>query len=148
MANPQQAIDNLHNTDSYAIPRGSHAWRRKLVRACGYACVHVCMRAYVCVWCTYACTRGGVHVFVCMQMCMRACVCECMRACSVLEKFRAVVKDRKKKKAVEEAPKPAAFARNQYGGVRPGVGQKVSGLDAAQQLRIHLGLTGSRDLTK
>jgi hypothetical protein len=57
-------------------------------------------------------------------------------------------RDWKKSKAVEKLPKLAAPARNQYGGVRPGVGQKVSGLDAAQQLRIHLGLTGSRDFTK
>ena len=57
-------------------------------------------------------------------------------------------RDWKRSKAVEKLPKPAALARNQYGGVRLGVGQKVSGLDVAQQLRIHLGLTGSRDLPK
>ena len=148
MANLQQAIANLHNTDSYAIPRGSHAWRRKLVCACGYACVHVYMRAYVCVWCTYACTRGGVHVFVCMQMCMRACVCECMRACSVLEKFRAVVKGSEKEQSGRKASEdcrtgPQSIWWNETWSQTKGVR-----LGLAQQLRIHLGLTGSRDLTK
>jgi hypothetical protein len=90
MANAQQAIDNLHNTDFMGNPI----------------------------------------------------------ILSLAELVEPLSKDRKKSKAVEKLPKPAAAARNQYGGVRLGVRHKVSGLDVAQQLRIHLGLTGSRDLTK
>ena len=64
---------------------------------------------------------------------------------SLAELVEPLSKDRKRK---EEPPQPAVPARNQYGGVRLGVGQGVSGLVVAQQLRIHVGLTGCRDLTR
>ena len=63
MANPQQAIDNLHNTDSYAILCGSAC-----VEAQVGTCVWVCMRA-----CMHACIRVRlVHIFV--HTWRRACV--------------------------------------------------------------------------
>ena len=42
-----------------------------------HACVHVCVRAYVCV-CTYMCVR--MHASACVRVCMHACVHVCMHA--------------------------------------------------------------------
>ena len=98
MANPQQAIDNLHNTDSYAILCGSACVEAQVgtcVWVCMRACIHACIRVRLVHICMHTWRRACVRMHANVHACM--CVCECMRACSVLDKFRAVVKGSKKK---------------------------------------------------